>query len=154
MTAAPLPASRASTRDTIVPSRLFGPLRVDLDRAIVFPDGLLGFAGERRFVLLPAAREGVYWLQSVDDGSVAFLLVDPFPIFPGYTADVPEPADGQPPLVLVIVTLSKDDGAPCTANLQGPVAIGLGTRSGAQVILADPVWTTRHAFDLRARLAE
>lgn len=138
----------------LVASRLFGPLSIQPDAFITFPDGLPGFAGEQRFILLPAAPEGVFWLQSVEDGSVAFLMVDPFPVFPGYSVELPDDdaATDPPPLVLSIVTLPREDDDSCTANLQAPVLLDLGQRVGRQVILADSGYGARHAFDLRSRL--
>ena len=144
-----------SERDTvIVASRLFGPITVRPDAFLTFPSGLPGFGGERRFVLLPAASSGVFWLQSADEGSVAFLLVDPFTTFPGYTVDLPEVApEDDPPMVMAVVTLPRDTDEVCTANLQAPVVLDLGRRTGRQVILADHDYGPRHSFDLRARLA-
>ncbi|HYC33565.1 MAG TPA: flagellar assembly protein FliW [Gemmatimonadales bacterium] len=137
-----------------IPSRLFGPIRVSPDAFITFPDGLPGFAGERRFILLPAAPEGLFWLQSVDEGRLAFLLVDPFLAFPGYSLDLPDlPGDGVPPLVLVVATLPRAESEECTANLQAPVLLDLGQRTGRQLILADGRHSPRHPFDLHARLA-
>ena len=139
-----------------VASRLFGPLRVPAEDIILMPEGMLGFAGERRFVMLPAAPEGVFWLQSLDDGGLIFLLVDPFLFFPDYMVDspeVPEPAPGEKIGVLSIVTLPRAAGEPCTVNLQGPLIIQSPGRVARQVILADPRYHTRHSFDLRSRLA-
>src|SRR5262249_23049338 len=138
----------------LVASRLFGPLSVQPEAFITFPDGIPGFAGERRFVLLPAAPEGVFWLQAVDDGSVAFLLVDPFPVFPGYSVELPDAVDPEKtPLVLSVVTLPREDDESCTANLQAPILLDLAQRVGRQVILADSGYGARHPFDLRSRLA-
>lgn len=139
-----------------VASRLFGPLSVRPEAFFTFPNGIPGFGGVRRFVLLPAASSGVYWLQSVDEGSMAFLLVDPFPIFPGYAVDLPqeeaEDTGAVPPMVLAVVTLPRDGEDTSTANLQAPVVLDLGRRAGRQLILADTGFGPRHPFDLRARL--
>lgn len=138
-----------------VASRLFGPLTVSRDDVVVMPEGMLGFAGERRFVLLPAAPEGVFWLQSVDDGALIFLLVDPFQFFPGYVVDapeIPEAGPGEEVAVLSIVTLPRARGEPCTANLQGPLVFETPARTARQVILEDPRYHTRHELNLRGRL--
>jgi flagellar assembly factor FliW len=151
MTAAPVLQS-SSGDEVLVASRLFGPLSVRRDAILTFAAGLPGFAGERRFVLLPAASDGVYWLQSADEGSLAFLLVDPFTTFPGYEIDVPEPSE-RPPLVLAVVSLPRLDGEACTANLQAPLLIDLATRQGRQLILEGQTYGPRHAFDLKRRLS-
>lgn len=152
MSAAPI-ACLSSDGPVVVASRLFGPLSVNPGSFITFLDGLPGFAGERRFILLPAAPEGVYWLQAVEEGSVAFLLVDPFPIFPGYEVELPDDdGAGAPPIVLSVVTLPRED-EPSTANLQAPVLLDLERRMGWQAILADSGYGARHPFDLRTVLA-
>jgi len=138
-----------------VASRLFGPLVVPRDEVLVMPEGMLGFAGERRFVLLPAAPDGVFWLQSVDDGALIFLLVDPFRFFPGYVVDapeIPEAGPGEEVAVLSIVTLPRTKGEQCTVNLQGPLVLQTPARIARQVIIEDPRYHTRHELNLRGRL--
>lgn len=151
---APLPP--ATTGETVfVASRLFGPLTVPREDILCMPEGMLGFAGERRFVLLPAAPDGVFWLQSVDDGSLIFLLVDPFPFFAGYEADIPDIPETVAPgdvAVMVIVTLPRQPGEDCTCNLQAPLVVQLPTRTARQVILQDPRYHTRHPINLRDKL--
>ena len=53
-------------------------------------------------------------------------------------------------LVLALVTVPPD-GGPVTANLMGPIVIGRKARRGAQVVLTDPKWLTKH--DVMAELA-
>jgi flagellar assembly factor FliW len=146
----------APTESLTIPTRLFGPLTVRPELCVRFPDGLLGFAGERRFVLLPAAADGVYWLQSVEEPGLAFLVADPFPAYPGYAVDLEDddPALGAatPPLVLAIVTLPRP-GVPggATANLRGPLVIDLEGRTGRQLVLADVPWSTQEPYALPAQ---
>ncbi len=153
-TAMPSGVNQLAGDTVLVPSRLFGPLRVRPETFIVFPDGLLGFAGERRFILLPAAPQGVFWLQSADEGTLAFLLVDPFLAFPGYEIEVPDTwtAAGAPPLVLAIATLGRGD-EPCTVNLQAPIVFDLTARVGRQLIASDNGRSVRETFDLHGFLA-
>lgn len=134
-----------------IPSRLFGPLVVSQDVCFHFPDGVLGFGGERRFALLPA-QPGLYWLQSVEQGSLAFLLVDPFEILPGYAVDLPAvPAvEADATMVLAIVTLPASPTTPATANVQGPIVLDLARKEGRQMILENPTYPTRYPFDLDA----
>lgn len=138
-----------------IASRLFGPLSAPRRDVIVMPDGMLGFAGERRFIMLPAAPDGIFWLQSIDEGGLVFLLVDPFIYFPGYEVDLPdlpEPGPGEEVAVLAIVTLPRGDSDACTANLQGPLVIHYPSRIARQVVLSDSRYHTKHALDLREKL--
>lgn len=138
-----------------VASRLFGPLDVPLDECYTMPEGMLGFAGERRFVLLPAAAEGIYWFQSVDDGALIFVVIDPFQLLPGYEVDLPDLPDhgAAHTIVLTIVTLPRDRGDACTTNLQAPLVFDMRDRSARQVVVQDPRYHTRHPVDLRSRLS-
>lgn len=138
-----------------VASRLFGPLHLPQDQVITMPEGMLGFAGERRFVLLPASPEGVYWLQNVDDGALIFLLIDPFLFFPGYVVDAPDVPESRTPDVaaLTIVTLPRTPREECTVNLQGPLVIDFASRTARQVIQEDSRYHTRHPVDLRSKVA-
>jgi flagellar assembly factor FliW len=137
-----------------VASRLFGPLDVVLDECYTMPEGMLGFAGERRFVLLPAASRGIYWFQSVDDGALIFLVIDPFEFAPGYEVDLPDlpEASSEHIIILTIVTLPRQKGDPCTTNLQAPLILDLRDRTARQVVQPDPRYHTRHPVDLRSRL--
>lgn len=130
--------------NVIVHSDLLGDLEVSEDQILEFPAGILGFPECRSFVLLPAQREGFYWLQSLDHSTLAFVLVDPFVYFPGYGVELSE-LDGKElraeedtdVAILAIVTLPASRDQPPTANLQGPLALNLRARRGKQLALDD-----------------
>lgn len=151
----PVDRPAADGETLFVASRLFGPLNLPQDQVITMPEGMLGFAGERRFVLLPASPEGVFWFQSVDDGALIFLLIDPFLYFPGYEVDAPDVPESRTPDVaaLTIVTLPRTPREACTVNLQGPLVIDFAARSARQVIQEDSRYHTRHPVDLRSKVA-
>ncbi|HUX32310.1 MAG TPA: flagellar assembly protein FliW [Gemmatimonadaceae bacterium] len=150
--AAPLPQDARVAID----SHVLGSLHVDPRDVRTFRHGLLGFPAYRRFALLSLTdRAGMYWLQSVDVPTLAFLLVDPFLVSDGYAVDltdidrhdlaVHDPADV---LMLVIVTLANAADGPCTANFQGPIAINLRTGLGKQLVLAESPLGVRTPVDL------
>jgi flagellar assembly factor FliW len=150
-------AAVATSPRMIVHSDLLGPIDVGEEDFITFPAGLFGFPECRDFVLVPAARDGMYWLQSTDHGTLAFLLADPFRYFDGYVVDlsasdrselrVTSPTDV---VILAIVTLPRDGDALPTANLQGPLAINLELRRAKQLALAESRFEIRSPIDLSA----
>jgi flagellar assembly factor FliW len=150
MTSAALAYSMSST--ITVASDILGTLTVESDSVLTFPRGLLGFPECRSFVLLPSERTHVYWLQSVDYSSLAFLLVDPFIFFEGYTLDLAATdMDATSPnemSVLAIVTLPGAPGELPTANLQGPVVIHTRLMQGSQVVLSESSYGIRESFKL------
>lgn len=115
-----------------------------------FPRGLFGFPDPLSFELMATGRDGVYWLH---EGSISFLVVDPFVFFPGCVVDVPDdvlaaigaeaPSDV---LLLAIATLARDPGP--TANLQGPLALNPRLGMARQFVVSDP------AAEIRAPLAD
>ena len=56
----------------------FGVISIAEDRVITFPKGLLGFPQSHRFCLLePGDDACFFWLQSLDDPGLAFVVTDP-----------------------------------------------------------------------------
>ena len=154
-------ATRSEPPNTItVQSSLLGSLTVPAELCLTFPDGLLGFPRNQRFVLLPATPNGILWLQGVDDESLIFLVVDPYVYFSDYgfeltkvdrlATGVTEESDTA---VLAIVTLPRHKGVSCTVNLQGPLFVDFTTRRGWQVILADSSYGTQHDVELALNTA-
>ncbi len=149
----------AAAEPVTIRTRLFGPLTVDRRDFIHFPEGLLGFAGERDFVLLPTPAEGIAWLQETGDAGVVFLTVDPFRFFADFALDVVDGTDEEEQAtrdgdldVRCIVTLPADRSAPCTVNLQAPLLIDRRRHVARQFVAHDSPWHTRHELDLRAQL--
>jgi len=140
-----------------VATKAYGLIEVDERQKIIFPQGLFGFEKLKDYLLLDAERQPFYWLQSMDEEEVAFVLVNPFLFRPDYEVNIsneeldeigirsPEKA-----LIFSIVTIPQD-GSPMTANLQGPLIINRDTRMGKQAILTDDRWKTKH--DIMAELA-
>jgi len=129
----------------------FGPLEVDEERLITFPDGLLGFPRRRRFALIQTSPDPVFfWLQSAEDPALAFVVCDPLAFVPDY--QVPVRAEDLEPLQLqdlsdcqVLVIVNKV-GDHLTANLLGPLVIGAHSRLGRQLVLSDSRYGARHVL--------
>jgi flagellar assembly factor FliW len=155
MSAAAALAATTRTRMLRVESDLLGTLTVAEEEIVEFPQGLFGFPEARRFVVVPADREGVYWLQSTDHTPLAFLLADPFLHFEGYAvelgpgdlADLRAGADDTV-AILAVVTLPASATESPTANLQGPVAIHFAARRAKQVAISTAEHGVRRAIDL------
>lgn len=127
----------------------FGTIEIADDRVIQFPKGLLGFNEHRKFCLLePAEDSCFFWLQSIDDPSLAFVVTDPSFFVPDYSVPIRTEQMGELGLskleeAQVFIIVNKVDQT-LTGNLQGPLVINTITRSGEQFVLAEKRWTTRH----------
>ena len=135
----------------LIATRLFGEIRVEEDKVLTFPAGLVGLKELKRFVLLDSPRDKPFrWLQSVDDPGTAFLTVEPTVFRPGYRVavhkeDLARLGIGRRTevLVLCIVTVQREPRR-LTANLQGPLLINAESRIGRQLILVEGGYHTRH----------
>lgn len=133
----------------LIETTRFGRLEIDDERVIRFADGLLGFPEHRRYALIQTATDPVFfWLQSLDDPALAFVVCDPATFVSDYRA--PIRADDVAALgmdglgdcqVLVIVNKVEDQ---LTANLLGPLVIGANSLLGKQLVLGDKRYSTRH----------
>jgi len=129
----------------------FGVVEIADDKAIRFEQGLLGFPDQRRFCLLEPGEDACFfWLQAIDEPSLAFVVTDPALFFKDYEVPLrPEHAAAlgidKPQDAQVFVIVNKV-GQNLTANLQGPLLINTINLTGEQLVLADKRWTTRHTI--------
>ncbi|MEM1166945.1 MAG: flagellar assembly protein FliW [Planctomycetota bacterium] len=127
----------------------FGNVEIAADRVIHVPRGLLGFSRYTEYCLLQPSDEACFfWLQSLEDPELAFVVTDPTLFVPEY--NVPIRSDQMEDLRLraiedaqVLVIVNKV-GEALTGNLQGPLVVNTIERIGEQFVLADKRWTTRH----------
>jgi len=126
----------------------FGTITVEDDRVMTFPNGLLGFPNHTRFALIQTGTENYFfWLQSVDEANLAFVITDPTIFFKDYEVPVREEwqtelriADAG--LVQVFVICNKV-GEWLTGNLLGPLVVNTENKLAQQIVLTDKKWTTR-----------
>jgi flagellar assembly factor FliW len=138
----------------LVRSERLGDLDVDDDKILAFPDGLLGFPEDRRYVMVDIDGGDAYrWLQSVDDPALAFLTVIPWHFFPDYEPDIDAVTEAELKLqdpgdaiVLCLLSIREEADPPITANLLGPLIINTTTRVGRQVVLAESGYPARAAL--------
>ncbi len=127
----------------------FGVIEIAEDRVITYEKGLLGFPERKRFCLLEPGEDACFfWLQSLDDPALAFVVTDPALFVPEYA--VPIRKEQMETLSMsnlddaqVFVIVNKVDGF-LTGNLQGPLIINTIKRIGEQMVVAEKRWTTRH----------
>ena len=126
----------------------FGRISVDDERIMTFPRGLLGFPNHMRFALIQTGEENYFfWLQSVDDANLAFVVTDPSIFFKDYEVPVRDETAGDLQLsdmsyAQVFVICNKVDEW-LTGNLLGPIVVNAANRLAQQVVLTEKRWTTR-----------
>lgn len=129
----------------------FGEIEVNESDVISLPEGLIGFPELTRYVLLDHDTDSPFkWLQSIDDGAMAFVVMSPLTFRPDYTVEVSEEeisvltlSNPEDAVISVIVTIPVDPKK-MSANLKAPLIFNLKNRLGKQVIVKDPQYQTKH----------
>ncbi len=132
------------TSRLVFPTVRFGEVTVAANTLLHFPRGMVGFPKAQRFVFLhdEGVPGPVFWMQSVDDPALSFLVCEPMPFFPDYEIELEAIEqtllgirNDDDALVCVILVVPEDPKK-ITANLRGPVVINTETRTGIQLVLA------------------
>lgn len=123
----------------------FGEMEATESALLVMKGAILGFERRSRYILLTHDPDTpLWWLQSVDDPDLAFVVVNPRVVKPDYNPaiddedlaflDIKDRADS---ILLAIVTV-RSNPFRLTANLRAPILINATQRTANQVILSDP----------------
>ncbi len=127
----------------------FGEVEYESENTLVFPQGLAGFENLREFVVMPNKKDGpLFWIQSVEDPDVAFVLTDPTNFFLDYgvaTEAEERKRLGAGPedecFTLSVVTVHPDRRV--TLNLAAPILFCPKTNRAIQVILENSPYQTQ-----------
>lgn len=129
----------------------FGEIEIKDHDVLELPSGLIGFPELKRYVLLDHDKDSPFkWLQSLDDGAIAFVLINPLLFKPDYMVEVTEAEvtdlelkNEEDAVISVIITIPTNPQN-MTANLKAPLVFNLQNRKGKQLVLSNPAYTTRH----------
>jgi flagellar assembly factor FliW len=147
---------RSTTTYTIT-SPAVGTIEVHGDAVMHFTDALWGFPERTSYALLPAARQGLWWLLSIDEPQTTFLLADPFVGHPDYGIDLGESEREELQIVthadalaLVMVALPMTASEPVTANFRAPIVFNISKGLARQVVNRDEQYSLRAPMYLSA----
>ena len=134
-----------------------GTNEVSGEAVMHFTEALWGFPERTAYALLPAARQGLWWLLSIDEPQTTFVLADPFVGHPEYAIDlgdserdalgIVEPTDA---LALVMVALPMTPSEAVTGNFRAPIVFNVGKGLAQQVVNRDENYSLQEPMDLTA----
>lgn len=120
----------------------FGAIAVAEEEVLTFTQPIIGFETRRRFVLLPGPEgSGVHWLQSSEQGDLAFLVMEPTLAVPSYRAPVTAEdlaelgAESIDALRVYTLLVVERDPARTRTNLKAPILVNAAQRLAKQTIL-------------------
>ena len=140
------------TTQQVTQTTRFGQVEYSTDDVVTFHDGLIGFSDLCSFVLIQHGEDSPFrWMQSVDNGEIAFLVVEPGQYVQGYEPEMPDSAieslgldDETARLVYTIVSIPPGKPEEMTLNLAGPIVINLETGIAQQIVLEDEIYSIKH----------
>ena len=127
----------------------FGEVEYDPENLLHFPAGLIGLPNLRHFIVMPNKKKGpLFWIQSVDDPDIAFVLTDPTNFFLDYLLE-PDTSERQSLhidekdecYVLTVVTVPPDQNI--TLNLAAPIFFAPKSNRAIQVIMEGAAYSSK-----------
>ncbi len=122
----------------------FGIVQCAEEDLILFPEGILGFADLRKFVLVDDPSDEIFaWLQSCEIPQIAFPVLEPELFTTNYQLNLTKhdlesldlkAATGVRSFAIITV---PEDPTQMTANLKAPVVINVAKRTARQIVLQD-----------------
>jgi len=132
-------------------TRHFGEIEYDPVRAITFPQGIPGFPHCTQFLLMSEneTEDTFFWLQSLEDGDVAFTLMNVYGVLPDYNPQVEEEeldelgdVEGRA-LDIYNIAVIPEYSRSMRVNLKAPIVINETAGIGKQVICANDDYPIR-----------
>ena len=127
----------------------FGEVEYEPKNLLHFPAGLIGLPTLRHFIVMPNKKEGpLFWIQSVEDPDMAFVLTDPTNFYLDYQI-MPDTSvcqslhieNDEKCFILTVVTVPPDQNI--TLNLAAPIFFAPRTNRAIQIILESSNYSSK-----------
>lgn len=140
-------------------TRLFGTIDIAEDKIITMEKGMIGFPEFTHFALIfdeekKDKKFKIMWLQSMEDGDVAFPVIDPIHVMENYNPNVNEEIIAplgkmheDSTFILVTATVPKNI-EDFSVNLKAPIVINTDSNKGAQIITEDDYPVKYRVYEL------
>ena len=121
-------------------TRDFGEVEIEELKVIEMVQPIFGFDEYKKYTLLHDEEMGtdITWLQSLEEQSLRFILLDPASFAPDYAPAIPDAVAkmlGDGALDCRVIAAIPRDFKKTTVNMKSPIVINVDTRKGAQIIL-------------------
>lgn len=134
-----------------IKTRNFGKLEIDDSKIINFSEGIPGFDELKKYVMVLDNEDSpFYWLQSIDEPEIAFVMIDVFKYMPVYNPVIEKEVienlgeyNSEEILIYNIAVIPEDINK-MSVNLKAPVVINTRTGKGIQAILNNEDYPIKH----------
>lgn len=128
----------------------FGALEYEHEQIISFESGIPGFKDYKKYMIVSVEDSPFRYLQSLEEGSVAFIIVSPFEFHSDYEFQLPEQVKAElnissdENLEVYNIVSVQEELVKATLNLAAPIIINRINNMGIQLILPDGVYSIHH----------
>ena len=135
-------------------AKYFGQVSYDKNEAIHIINGLIRFEAYTEYLPIPFHEDSdsLISLQSLEDETLSFILMNPFGILADYSPSLSDEelkeldAEASEDLSYYVVCVMRDSVAESTVNLKAPLVVNARTRQARQIILDQSEYTFRHVL--------
>jgi flagellar assembly factor FliW len=129
----------------------FGEIEVDESKIVDMRAGIIGFEHLKKFMLhIQDEKNPFWWLQSLDEGAIAFVVINPFvvkadyaPVIDDNDTKLLEIESADDVVLLTIVTIRQNPFS-VSVNLRAPIVVNAKKKIAKQIILEDPAYPVRY----------
>ncbi|MCK5683840.1 flagellar assembly protein FliW [bacterium] len=143
-------------------TRKFGEIEIDEKKILTMPEGLPGFPGFERFILIEDPKTAPFcWFQSINESNLALIIMNPFLFKQDYQIDLEEfigvrgwqDVTVDDLLVYVVLNIiqnrpeqdnSENTEKQITANLIGPLIINSKNNEAIQVAVSNSSYSHQY----------
>ena len=134
-------------------TKYFGNIEIGEEKIIHFENGVLGFEDYKDYTIRydnEKEKSFFSWLQSTEESSLAFPIVNPFNVVESYNPqindDMLESIGGisdEDTVVFLMATI-PEDVKQASVNMKAPLIINASSRKGVQVIAEGQEYEIKH----------
>ena len=129
-------------------TRIFGTIEIEDEKIVTMEKGMIGFPELKHFALIfdeekEEKDRTIMWFQSMDDGDIAFPVMNPMIVKEDYVFNVNEEilapigeVNDEDVFILVTVTVPQQIEK-LTVNLKAPIIINMQNNKAVQIVVED-----------------
>ena len=134
-------------------TKYFGNIEIGEEKIIHFENGVLGFEDYKDYTILydnEKEKSFFSWLQSTEESSLAFPIVNPFNVVESYNPQINDDMLGsiggisdEDTVVFLMATI-PEDVKQASVKMKAPLIINASSRKGVQVIAEGQEYEIKH----------
>ncbi len=134
-------------------TKYFGNIEIGEEKIIHFENGVLGFEDYKDYTILydnEKEKSFFSWLQSTEESSLAFPIVNPFNVVESYNPQINDDMleliggiSDEDTVVFLMATI-PEDVKQASVNMKAPLIINASSRKGVQVIAEGQEYEIKH----------